>query len=89
LSDDSDALARQSGAPDFGFALPAAVLLALNAGFLNGVPLLSVFNLAVSHVTGSTSNLGTAIARGDASLGVQMVLVIASFFACYGDGHCR
>ena len=66
--------------PDFGFALSAGVLLALNAGFINAIGLLSLFNLAVSHVTGSTSNLGTAIARGDRAHAASMTLVIVSYF---------
>jgi uncharacterized membrane protein YoaK (UPF0700 family) len=66
--------------PDFGFALSAGVLLALNAGFINAIGLLSLFNLAVSHVTGSTTNLGTAIAGGDLSQVGTLVLVITSYF---------
>ena len=66
--------------PDFGFALSAGVLLALNAGFINAIGLLSLFNLAVSHVTGSTTNLGTAIARGDLSQVGTLALVITSYF---------
>ena len=66
--------------PDFGFALSAGVLLALNAGFINAIGLLSLFNLAVSHVTGSTSNLGTAIARGDLGQVGTLALVIVSYF---------
>ena len=65
---------------DFGFALSAGVLLALNAGFINAIGLLSLFNLAVSHVTGSTSNLGTAIARGDLVQVGTLALVITSYF---------
>ena len=67
--------------PDFGFALSAGVLLALNAGFINAIGLLSLFNLAVSHVTGSTSNLGMAIAAGDLSQVGTLALVITSYFA--------
>jgi uncharacterized membrane protein YoaK (UPF0700 family) len=67
--------------PDFGFALSAGVLLALNAGFVNAIGLLSLFNLAVSHVTGSTSNMGTAIARGDLVQVGTLVVVIASYFS--------
>lgn len=66
---------------DFGFALSASVLLALNAGFINAIGLLSLFNLAVSHVTGSTSNLGLAIAEGDLSQVGTLALVITSYFA--------
>jgi uncharacterized membrane protein YoaK (UPF0700 family) len=64
----------------FGFALSAGVLLALNAGFINAIGLLSLFNLAVSHVTGSTTNLGTAIARGDLSQVGTLALVVTSYF---------
>lgn len=77
---DSDGLARQSLVPDLGFALSAGALLALNSGFLNGVALLSLFNLAVSHVTGSTTNLGTAIGGGNVGLAVETLIVILSFF---------
>lgn len=66
--------------PDFGFALGAGVLLALNAGFINAIGLLSLFNLAVSHVTGSTSNLGLAIAEGDLSQVGTLALVITAYF---------
>jgi uncharacterized membrane protein YoaK (UPF0700 family) len=56
-------------------------LLALNAGFINAIGLLSLFNLAVSHVTGSTSNLGTAIARGDVVQTGILAFVILSYFS--------
>jgi len=59
----------------------AGVLLALNAGFLNAIGLLSVFSLAVSHVTGSISNLGTAIARGDLARVGTLAAVIVAYFA--------
>jgi len=64
----------------FGFALSAAGILALNAGFINAIGLLSLFNLAVSHVTGSTTNLGTALAGGDLLQMARTALVITSFF---------
>lgn len=67
--------------PDFRFALSAGVFLALNAGFINAIGLLSLFNLAVSHVTGSTSNLGTAIARGDFVQTGTLAFVILSYFS--------
>lgn len=70
-----------SAQPTLNFALWAAVLLALNAGYINAVGLLSFFNLAVSHVTGSVSNLGIAFAEGDLSQIQTLALVIMSFAA--------
>jgi uncharacterized membrane protein YoaK (UPF0700 family) len=67
--------------PNFRFVLVVGLLLALNAGFINAIGLLSLFNLAVSHVTGSVSNLGTAIARGDLVQVQILALVITSYFA--------
>ncbi len=67
--------------PTFKFALSAGVLLALNAGFINAIALLSLFNLAASHVTGSVSNLGIAVASGDLAQVQILALVIVSYFA--------
>jgi len=72
---------KKTERPEFGFALSTSVLLALNAGFINTIGLLSLFNLAVSHVTGSTSNLGIAIANSDLSQVGTLALVISSYFA--------
>lgn len=70
-----------AGQPAFSFALWAAVLLALNAGYINAIGLLSFLNLAVSHVTGSVSNLGIAVAEANLSQIQTLVLVIMFFVA--------
>lgn len=70
-----------AGEPALKFAPSAAVLLALNAGYINAIGLLSLFNLAVSHVTGSVSNLGLAVAEGNPSQIQTLVMVITFFVA--------
>jgi uncharacterized membrane protein YoaK (UPF0700 family) len=66
--------------PDFGLTLAFSASLALNAGFINAIALLSLFSLAVSHVTGSTSNLGAALGQGDFAEVRTLALVIAAYF---------
>ena len=48
-----------------GWILAGSVLLALNAGFINSVALLSFANNAVSHVTGTVTLVANALAAGD------------------------
>lgn len=45
-----------AGQPALKFALWAAILLALNAGYINAIGLLRFFNLAVSYVTGPVAS---------------------------------
>ena len=67
--------------PDFGLTLAFSASLAVNAGFINAIALLSLFSVAVSHVTGSTSTLGAALGQGDFSEIRTVGLVIVAYFA--------
>ncbi len=58
-----------------------AWLLALNAGGINAVGLLSFEHQAISHVTGSVSWLGLELARGHLAASLHLALVVLAFFA--------
>lgn len=58
-----------------------AWLLALNAGGINAVGLLSFEHQAISHVTGSVSWLGLELARGHGVAALHLALVVLAFFA--------
>lgn len=57
-----------------------AWLLAFNAGGINAVGLLSLEHQAISHVTGSASWLGLALAKGNLGQVLHLTLVIIAFF---------
>lgn len=58
-----------------------SVLLALNAGFINSVALLSFVNNAVSHVTGTATIAAEALTRHDWQLLWHTGAIILSFIA--------
>ena len=62
-----------------GWILAGSVLLALNAGFINSVALLSFANNAVSHVTGTVTLVANALAAGDWSFLIYTGSIVLSF----------
>jgi uncharacterized membrane protein YoaK (UPF0700 family) len=54
--------------------------LASIAGCINAVGFLGVHHQAVTHLTGTVTNLGMELARGDRSLALHAFLVILFFF---------
>lgn len=56
-----------------------AGVLALMAGMINSVGYLSFEHQAVTHLTGTTTLLSTALVQGEFSLGLHLLAVIASF----------
>lgn len=58
-----------------------AWILAVNAGAINAVGLLSFEHQAISHVTGSVSWLGLELARGNGAAALHLALVVLAFFA--------
>jgi uncharacterized membrane protein YoaK (UPF0700 family) len=51
--------------PHFNFVLWGGFLLAANAGFVNALGILSLLHQAVSHLTGTVSNLGIAAVQNN------------------------
>jgi uncharacterized membrane protein YoaK (UPF0700 family) len=51
--------------PNFLAVLWGGFLLAVNAGFVNALGILSLLHQAVSHLTGTVSNLGIAAGQGN------------------------
>lgn len=64
-----------------GWILAGSVLLALNAGFINSVALLSFANNAVSHVTGTVTLVANALAAGDWAFLWYTGSIVLSFLA--------
>jgi uncharacterized membrane protein YoaK (UPF0700 family) len=58
-----------------------AATLALMAGMVNVVGLLSFEHQAITHLTGTTSQVSAALAAGDLAAAGHFALVIAAFFA--------
>lgn len=58
-----------------------AALLAFIAGIINAVGFLSFEHQAVTHLTGTTTMLGSAVAAGDFGLALHLMAIIGSFFA--------
>jgi len=61
------------------WGLAGSVMLALNAGFINSVALLSFANNAVSHVTGTATIAAEALVSGHADVLFHTVTIILSF----------
>ena len=59
--------------------LAGSVMLALNAGFINSVALLSFANNAVSHVTGTATIAADALSRADWTVLEQTGGIVLSF----------
>jgi uncharacterized membrane protein YoaK (UPF0700 family) len=51
--------------PHFAWVLWGGFLLAMNAGFVNALGILTLLHQAVSHLTGTISSFGIAAAQGD------------------------
>ena len=64
-----------------GWAWPVAWLLAFAAGAVNAVGLLGATQQAVSHLTGTTSLLATALVAGDAAAIARLAGVALAFVA--------
>ncbi|UXI66840.1 YoaK family protein [Tahibacter amnicola] len=62
------------------WVLSCAWVLAFAAGIINVVGLGSFEHAAVTHLTGSTSLLGMAVADADFPLALHLLLVIGAFF---------
>ena len=60
--------------------LLGGLTLAACAGCINAVGFLGAHHQAVTHLTGTVTNLGMEIARGDGALAGHASLIIASFF---------
>lgn len=76
--------ARRRRGPEMGMYLPrwvwvGAVVLACIAGMVNVIGYLGFEHLAVSHVTGTTSLLGAALAHGDWQAVRQLWLLLIAF----------
>src|SRR5262249_21770368 len=54
--------------------------LACGAGCINAIGLLGAQHHALSHMSGTVTNVGTELARGEYPLAVHAVLVIVFFF---------
>ncbi|MEC8525105.1 MAG: YoaK family protein [Pseudomonadota bacterium] len=59
--------------------LVGSVMLALNAGFINSVALLSFASNAVSHVTGTATILADAVVTGQSVLVFHTATIVLSF----------
>ena len=59
--------------------LAGSILLAINAGFINSIALLSFANNAVSHVTGSVSMASTALVAADWGMFIYLFYILVSF----------
>ena len=57
-----------------------AFALALVAGMVNAVGFLAFGHQAITHLTGTTTLLGVALANGEAAVAVELLLFIGSFF---------
>jgi uncharacterized membrane protein YoaK (UPF0700 family) len=64
-----------------GWVGGGAFALALVAGMVNAVGFLAFGHQAITHLTGTTTLLGVAIAQGQGVLVAQLALFLASFFA--------
>jgi uncharacterized membrane protein YoaK (UPF0700 family) len=71
---------RRSHHPGPRWLLIAAVVLAMNAGFINAV-CLGTYHVPVSHMTGATSHLSQALVTGDTSEAVGSTSILISFLA--------
>ncbi|WP_298444089.1 YoaK family protein [uncultured Ferrimonas sp.] len=58
-----------------------ALMLALQAGVINAIGLLGLEHQAVSHISGSVTRLGVAMAQGQATLVLHLAGVLLSFGA--------
>jgi uncharacterized membrane protein YoaK (UPF0700 family) len=72
---------RRSHHPGPRWLLIAAVVLAMNAGFINVVCLLGTYHVPVSHMTGAASHLSTALVTGDSAEAVGSASILISFLA--------
>lgn len=69
------------------WAWVGSAALALIAGMINAVGFLSFQHQGVTHLTGSTTLLGIALAKGDLPAISHLLLVTAAFVAgCIGSG---
>lgn len=58
-----------------------AFVLALVAGMVNAVGFLAFGHQAITHLTGTTTLFGVALAQGEHALAASLLLFLASFFA--------
>ena len=61
------------------WVLAGSVMLALNAGFINSVALLSFANNAVSHVTGTATIAADALVSGQSGVLFHTASILLSF----------
>ena len=61
------------------WVLAGSVMLALNAGFINSVALLSFANNAVSHVTGTATIAADALVSGRSEVLFHTASILRSF----------
>lgn len=66
--------------PRFRFVLLGGFLLAANAGFINALGILTLLHQAVSHLTGTISNLAIATAEGNSDQLLKMGSITLFFF---------
>lgn len=64
-----------------GWILAGSILLAINAGLINSVALLSFANNAVSHVTGTATLVANAMAQGNLEALLYTGSIVLSFLA--------
>ncbi len=81
---------------NFKFFMMGGFLLALNAGFINAISVLSLLHQAVSHVTGTVTRLGIALAAQNQSELFVSALIVTFFFLgnlisgfVIGDGQLK
>lgn len=63
------------------WALLGAGVLAFIAGIVNAVGFIGVAHQAITHLTGTTTQLGIALSYGDASAALHLAAVVGSFLA--------
>lgn len=64
-----------------GWILAGSILLAINAGLINSIALLSFANNAVSHVTGTVTLVANAMAEGNLEALIYTGSIVLSFLA--------
>lgn len=63
------------------WALVGAGVLAFIAGIVNAVGFIGVAHQAITHLTGTTTQLGIALSSGDVSAALHLAAVVGSFLA--------
>ena len=72
---------------EFYVVVAGGAILSLNAGFINSVCLNGLYDIAVSHLTGTVTRAALYIVKGDAtSFGQAIGILGAFFFGCFLNG---